>query len=324
MAIWEENAYGHNPYPSIYNNYKKQQQAHWVPDEINFAKDLMDWKTKLSSSEKEFLTYIFRFFTQADIDVADGYVNHFLPFYKNTYVRMALLTFSAMEVVHIESYGKILTTLNMPETEFTKFLEFKEMYDKHNYFENFTMDSPINVALTTGLYGAFAEGLQLFASFVMLLNFQRFNKMPSMCKVVEYSIRDEQIHVETMIEIFKIFVQEQVELSDFGTVELEILRGEFEKIARKVVELEDCFIDNAFKNFEIEGLTPSDVKSFIRYIANMRLKQLGFHPIYSEDEAKPLMWLTVLLEANTSTNFFEHKVTDYSKNKIDDWDNIKF
>jgi ribonucleoside-diphosphate reductase beta chain len=286
--------------------------------------DIMDWNTKLTDSEKDFVTHILRFFTQADIDVANGYIEHFLPYYKNIYVRMALLNYASMEATHIESYAKIMITLNMPETEFTKFLEYKEMYDKHTYFDNFNMDTPLNIALTTGLYGAFAEGLQLFASFIMLLNFQRFNKMRSMCKVVEYSIKDEQIHMESMIKIYHHFIREQIEISNIGSLELDYLREEFEKIARKVVELEDCFVDNAFKNFEIEGLTASEVKQFIRYMANMRLTQLGFSPIYSSSEAKPLMWVTILLEAETSTNFFENKVTDYASNGVADWDKIEY
>jgi len=324
MAIWESSPYGKNDYPDIFELYKKHQKNHWVAEEIAYSMDIMDWNTKLTDSEKDFVTHILRFFTQADIDVANGYIEHFLPYYKNIYVRMALLNYASMEATHIESYAKIMITLNMPETEFTKFLEYKEMYDKHTYFDNFNMDTPLNIALTTGLYGAFAEGLQLFASFIMLLNFQRFNKMRSMCKVVEYSIKDEQIHMESMIKIYHHFIREQIEISNIGSLELDYLREEFEKIARKVVELEDCFVDNAFKNFEIEGLTASEVKQFIRYMANMRLTQLGFSPIYSSSEAKPLMWVTILLEAETSTNFFENKVTDYASNGVADWDKIEY
>jgi ribonucleoside-diphosphate reductase beta chain len=324
MAIWESSPYGINNYPDVFALYKLHQKNHWVAEEIQYSMDIMDWNTKLTDSEKEYLTYNFRFFTQADIDVANGYIEHFLPHYKNIYVRMALLNYASMEATHIESYAKIIISLNMPETEFTKFLEYKEMFDKHTYFDNFNMDTPLNVALTTGLYGAFAEGLQLFASFIMLLNFQRFNKMRAMCQVVAYSIRDEQIHVDSMIAIYHHFIRERIEMSDFGSVELDYLRAEFEKIARKVVELEDFFIDNAFKNFEIEGLTAEEVKSFIRYIANMRLKQLGFNLIYSNSEAKPLVWVTIILEALTSTNFFENRVTEYASNGVSNWDKIEY
>ena len=62
-------------YPWAYDAWLKHEQSHWLHSEVPMAEDVKDWKNKLNKEEKQFLTHIFRFFTQGDIDVAGGYVN---------------------------------------------------------------------------------------------------------------------------------------------------------------------------------------------------------------------------------------------------------
>ena len=68
----------------------------------------------------------------------------------------------------------------------------------------------------------------------------------------------------------------------------------------------------AFELGSVEGLTPNNVKDYIRYIANRRLAQLGLQPIY-QIEKHPLPWLDTMLNAVEHTNFFENRATEYSK-----------
>ncbi|RFC41467.1 MAG: ribonucleoside-diphosphate reductase beta chain, partial [Verrucomicrobia bacterium] len=57
-------------YPWAFEYWKKQQQVHWMPEEIPLGEDVKDWAVSLSDSERNLLTQIFRFFTQSDIEVA--------------------------------------------------------------------------------------------------------------------------------------------------------------------------------------------------------------------------------------------------------------
>jgi ribonucleoside-diphosphate reductase beta chain len=79
-----------------------------------------------------------------------------------------------------------------------------------------------------------------------------------------------------------------------------------------VVGLEDKFIDLAFEAGEVQGMTPDDIKKYIRYIADWRLSQLGFKPIYMIEE-HPIPWLIPLLNGVEHANFFETRATEYSK-----------
>jgi len=68
-------------YPWAYDAWLKHEQSHWLHTEVPMAEDVKDWKKKLTDEEKQFLTHIFRFFTQGDIDVAGGYVRNYLPYF---------------------------------------------------------------------------------------------------------------------------------------------------------------------------------------------------------------------------------------------------
>ena len=160
-------------YPWAYEHYKTQQHMHWLPDEVNLADDLRDYRDKLTPENRRLINQIFRFFTQADVDVCCGYAKHYLPTFKQPEVRMMLSAFAAMEAVHQEAYSLLLETLGFGDDEYQKFFEHKAMMDKHEHLSNFGMDSPMNIAKTMAIYSGFTEGVQLFSSFAILLNFPR-------------------------------------------------------------------------------------------------------------------------------------------------------
>ena len=293
-------------YPWAYEAWHMQQRIHWLPEEIPLADDVRDWKKNLTPSEKNLLTQIFRFFTQADIEVNNCYMKHYSQVFKPTEVQMMLSAFSNMETIHIAAYSHLLDTIGMPETEYTAFMKYKEMKDKCDYMQQFGVSTKEDIALTLAVFGAFTEGLQLFASFAILLNFPRMGKMKGMGQVVTWSARDETLHTNSIIRLFKTFCDENPE------VWTDELRSKLYVACNTIVTHEDAFIDLAFGLGEIQGLTPNEVKSYIRYIADRRLAQLGLQPMY-QIEKNPLPWLDDLLNGVEHTNFFENRVTEYAK-----------
>ena len=145
-------------YPWAFEHYKSQQHMHWLPDEVNLADDLKDFREKLTPGNKRLLTQIFRFFTQADVDVCCGYAKHYLPTFKQPEIRMMLSAFAAMEAVHQEAYSLLLETLGFGDDEYQKFMDHKAMMDKHEHLSTFGMDSPMNIAKTMAIYSGFTEG----------------------------------------------------------------------------------------------------------------------------------------------------------------------
>ena len=201
-------------YPWAYNAWLKHEQSHWLHTEVPMAEDVKDWKNKLSKDEKGFLTHVFRFFTQGDIDVAGGYVSNYLPYFPQPEVRMMLLGFAAREALHIAAYSHLIETLGMPETTYSEFMEYKEMKDKHDYVLNISSQNSNRAATAAhiAVFSAFTEGMQLFSSFIMLLNFPRHGKMKGMGQIITWSIVDETQHAESMIKLFRTYIEENKDI----------------------------------------------------------------------------------------------------------------
>ena len=79
--------------------------------------------------------------------------------------------------------------------------------------QKFNTKTKINIAKTLAIFGGFTEGLQLFATFAILLNFPRFNKMKGMGQIVTWSARDESLHTESIIKLYNTFVSENLEIN---------------------------------------------------------------------------------------------------------------
>ena len=293
-------------YPWAYEAWLVQQRVHWLPEEVPLADDVKDWHRNLTEAERNLLTQIFRFFTQADVEVNNCYMKHYARVFKPTEVLMMLSAFSNIETIHIAAYSHLLDTIGMPELEYQAFLKYKEMKDKYDYMHGFSVDSKHEIAKTLAAFGAFTEGLQLFASFAILLNFPRFNKMKGMGQIISWSVRDETLHCVSVIRLFRTFVQENPEIWT------EELRRDLYITCATIVDHEDAFIDLAFEQGAVEGLDASQVKRYIRFIADRRLTQIGLNPLYHV-EKNPLPWLDDMLNAVEHANFFENRATEYSK-----------
>jgi ribonucleoside-diphosphate reductase beta chain len=293
-------------YPWAYDFWKRQQQVHWMPEEVPLGEDCKDWATKLNDRERNLLTQIFRFFTQADVEVNDNYMERYATVFKPTEVKMMLSAFSNMETIHIAAYALLLETIGMPESDFSAFLELEALKAKHDYMQEFGVGSNADIARTLAMFGGFTEGLQLFASFGMLMNFPRFNKMKGMGQIVSWSVRDESLHCEGIVRLYHAFNAET------GAV-TPAVADDIADCCRTVVSLEDRFIDLAFEAGEVQGMTPEDIKSYIRFVADWRLRQLRLPEIYGGRRENPLPWLQSLLSGVEHANFFEARSTEYSK-----------
>ncbi len=305
-------------YPWAYNAWLKHEQSHWLHTEVPMAEDVKDWKNKLTPSQKQFLTHIFRFFTQGDVDVAGGYVKNYLPYFPQPEVRMMLLGFAAREALHVAAYSHLIETLGLPDTTYNQFLDYQQMKDKHDYVTDISSKNGdlASTAKHIAVFSAFTEGMQLFSSFIMLLNFPRHGMMKGMGQIVTWSIVDETQHCESMIKLFRTYIEENKEIWN------DELKSQIYTIAEKMVELEDRFVDLAFEMGDMPDLTAADVKQYIRYICDRRLISLGMKGVFKVKK-NPLPWVEEMINAPTHTNFFENRATDYAKGALSgNWENV--
>jgi len=315
MSVLEQSTtYKPFKYPWAVDYAVSHEKLHWGEWEAKLQDDVAQWKSdKLTSVEKNHITQILRLFTQSDVAVGTNYLESYIPKFKNNEIRAMLTSFANREFVHQRSYALLNDTLGLPEEEYSAFLEYKQMAAKLEFMSDIDTNSLSGTALAVAR-SAINEGMSLFSAFVMLINYSRFGKMRGMSEIVQWSIRDESMHCEGMTKLFRTFCDEHPRIvnDDF--------KSDIYKMVRQAVKLEDKVIDLAYEMGAVEGLESTEVKQYIRFIADRRLTQLGLKPNYKVEE-NPLPWLEPLTASSSFDNFFETVVTEYNASGLDgdDW-----
>jgi ribonucleoside-diphosphate reductase beta chain len=211
---------------------------------------------------------------------------------------------------HMYGYKRLNETLGYDSEEFmSEFLSYKEMKDKHEFMiEDTDLRSNKHRAEYLGKQ-VLMEGVSLFSQFAQLLNFSRLATLPGMVSVNQWSVIDESDHTEGLVELFKIFLEENPS----------VVTEEFKKVlyetARKVIELEDASIDLCYSVDVPEKLAKQDLKDYIRFVCDYRMQQMGFKPQFGI-EKNPLPFIEEITGDGVFGNFFESTITSYSKDSL--------
>lgn len=306
-------------YPWAYDLWLDHERMHWLSREVPLHEDIRDWSNKLSKADVDFLTNVFVLFTQSDIDVANGYIQDYLPHFKHPEIRMMLLGFASREATHIDAYSYLIETLGKQDSFYSEFLKIPVMNEKHKFFEGVVSKSKKKEQLPLQIAGisAFTEGMFLFSSFVMLLNYPRNGLMKGMGQIVTWSILDEQKHVEGLIHLFRTVINEN---HSWWTDEV---KSEIYSTAELMTEMEEDFIDYVFgRESTLHGLNKSDLKQYIKYIVDRRLISMGMKGIHKVKE-NPLLWVDEMVASQNHENFFEARATSYAKGALTgSWQNV--
>lgn len=299
-------------YPEYFTYFQKQNQAHWLPTEVPMESDITDYRFRLTPEESNLIIQILRFFTQGDIEVNNNYNTRLIPSFPKPEIKMMLSAFASMESTHVWAYSYLNDSLGLPEKEYSVFLEYESMRNKYNYIQTFDVGTVQELALNLAVFGGFMEGVSLFSSFAILMNFPRLGKMKGVGQIVTWSIRDETLHSRGVCQLFRDLMGENKHLwtEDF--------RNTLYKACDDMVRLEDAFIDTCFSLGAVPGLTAAQVKQYIRYTADRKLHDLGLDALYHSPNALP--WLDIMVNAKEHTNFFENRATEYAKGGVvEDW-----
>ena len=295
-------------YPEFVEITRLHEELHWHEGEAKLQEDVEQWKTgKITEQEKYFINSILRLFVQSDVAVGGDYYDNLIPVFKNNEVRNMLGSFAGREGVHQRAYALLSDTLGFGDNFYQEFLEYEDMKEKYEYMLDMNNRSYRDIGISLAKQ-VLIEGVCLFASFAMLLNFQRFGKMAGMSDINLWSIRDESVHVQGIALLFRKF------LAEHPRVVNNEFKSEIYLTAARVVELEDKFIDRAFEMGGVQGITKDEVKQYIRAVCDYRMTQLGFKTQF--DVENPFEWLDWLTSSNTIENFFETNTVGYSKNAM--------
>ncbi len=295
-------------YPQFVEITKQHEEVHWHEGEAKLQQDVEQWQNgTITQKDKYFINMILRLFTQSDVAVGRDYYDNLIPVFKNNECRNMFGSFAGREGVHQRAYALLNDTLGLGDSFYDEFLEYKEMKDKYDFMLDMTNKSYRDIGISLAKQ-CLLEGVCLFASFAMLLNFSRFGKMMGMGDVNQWSIRDETIHLQGNTAVFKQFLLEHPKIVN------DSFKKEIYDCGRQVIVLEDAFIDLSFAMGAPDGITRDETKTYARSVCDYRMNQLGFKSEYNVKN--PFEWLEWVTNPNGIENFFETNSTNYSKNSM--------
>ena len=292
-------------YEQAYEYWLKQQQAHWLHTEVPMSGDVQDWQ-KLSETERSVVGNILKGFTQMEVVVND-YWRRVPTWFPKPEIAMMATAFANMETIHAKSYAYLNESLGLND-----FKAFQDEPTARARLTNLHRQADITQTyrmLSLAVFSAFCEGVQLFSSFAVLMNFSRFNKLKGVGQIVAFSSKDESLHSEAGCWLFRQAIAERPSLKTAG-----LTKGIYEA-AETVIQLEDNFIDQVFDGGEVEGLTANELKQYIRGRVDTKLVDLGLDPIGYERGA--LEWFDYLVAGVEHQDFFAQRPTSYSKGVAD-------
>lgn len=296
-------------YPTAYTFWEKQQRAHWLHWEVSMNADVNDWRFNLTENEKKVVGHILKGFTQAEVFIEDFWSNKVANWFKKPEIQMMANTFASFETIHAAGYAFLNQTLGLED--FGAYIHEPSIKAKIDRLMNVKGKEKSDIAVALAVFSAFNEGVSLFSSFAILLNFKRWNKLKGVGTIIEWSIRDESLHSEAGCWLFRTLV------SEFPEIVTDAFREQIASAARMTIQLEDDFINQAFKDGNIEGLDAGDLRQFIRFRVNSKLGDIGFpalpDPIDLDAVKRITDWFDPLANGTQHTDFFASRSTNYSK-----------
>lgn len=298
-------------YPQAYEYFMRQNQAFWLHTEISMVSDMNDWNQTLTEAQKMILGNTLKGFVQPETIVGD-YWRKVAQWFPHPEIGMMAAAFSGMEAIHTAGYAYLNQSMGLEDFEsFMKEPAAKAKIDR--LLSTKDKDLP-SIARSLAVFSGFTEGVSLFSSFAILMNFSRYNLMKGLGQIVTFSVRDESLHSEGGCWLFRQLISEYPELW------VDELKKDIYDAARLTVQLEDDFIDWVFSKGEMEGLSSYDLKNYIRHRANTKLIDLGLKSnwknIDKEAVSRITEWFDLMVAGTEHQDFFAQRVSAYGKATI--------
>lgn len=185
-------------YEKAYSFWEQAQQSHWLHTEIQMANDINDWKSGiLTETEKHVVAHILKGFTQSEIFIQEYWSQMVSKWFKIPEIQIMASAFASFESIHAVAYAYLNQSLGLED--FDAFLSEPTAKAKIDRLMSTKGKTKEEIARSLAIFSAFNEGVNLFSSFAILLNFSRFNKLKGVGQIIAFSIKDECFAKDTEI-----------------------------------------------------------------------------------------------------------------------------
>jgi ribonucleoside-diphosphate reductase beta chain len=281
----------------LYKLYKKAVASFWTVEEIEFQKDKEDWE-KLSESEQYFIKQVLAFFAGSDGIVQENLATRFQRDIQSPVARLFYAFQNAMEGVHSETYSLLIDQYVKDPEEQNKYFRAIDQIPCIRKKADWALkwiDSGDSYATRLVAF-ACVEGIFFSGSFCAIYWLKKRGLMPGLTFSNELISRDEGLHTEFAVTLYH-------------KLQNKISKDQIETIIRESVQIEKEFITEALP-CSLIGMNARDMAQYIEFVADRLALQFGIQKIYKSTNPFDFM---ELISLEGKTNFFEKKVSEYSK-----------
>ena len=304
LSIEESNRFVLFPikHQGIWDLYKKHKAVFWTAEEIDFEKDLNDWK-KLSNDEQHFIKYVLAFFAGSDGIVLENIVERFMSEIKIPEARCFYGFQIAMENIHSETYSLMIDTYIKDNQEkkhlFNAIEEIPCVKNKAEWAIKWMQDYQSEFSTRLVAF-SIVEGVFFSGSFCAIYWLKKRGLMPGLTFSNELISRDEGLHTDFAVFLYKNYIVDKLD------------QAVIYQIISEAVSIEKDFIINSLP-CNLIGMNSSLMEQYIEFVADRLLSQLGYEKKWNSENPFDFM---EMISMTGKTNFFEKRVSEYSKTGV--------
>jgi ribonucleoside-diphosphate reductase beta chain len=303
-------------YPIFFEMYKAAIKNTWTVEEVDFSHDLTDLRGRLNPAERHLINRLVAFFATGDSIVSNNLVLNLYQHINSPEARLYLSRQLYEEALHVEFYLTLLDTYiadpkeraqafsaieNIPSIKKKADFCFKWMNSMYDLKRAETPEQKKQFLLNLICFATCIEGLFFFAAFAYVYFLRSKGLLNGLAGGTNWVFRDESMHIQFAFEVIRTVHEEAPELFD------ESLRSQVSQMLRDAVECEMGFAEDVL-SFGVAGLSAKDMRQYLQFVADTRLKSLGMPIIFGSRNPFNFMELQDVQEL---ANFFERRVSAY-------------
>ena len=299
-------------YQWAYNLWEVMLNNTWFPKEVDMTRDVNDYKL-LTDAEKTAYDKALSQLIFMDSLQTNNLIDNVNPYVTSPEVNLILVRQSFEEALHSQSYAVMVDSISTNSEEIYDLWRRDMMLKNKNdaiarvYQELAKNPSEINFVKAC-FANQILEGIYFYSGFTYLYTLARSGKMLGSAQMIRFIQRDEVTHLVLFQNLINTLRKERYDLFT------DELRAEVIEMFKEAVELEVEW-GKYITQGQILGLTDDIIEQYIKYLADDRLRSVGFEKLYNVDN--PIKWVDDFAKFNDQkTNFFEATVSNYSKGSL--------
>lgn len=303
-------------YPDFYEMYRNAIKNTWTVEEVDFSTDTGDLRFKMNDAERHLISRLVAFFATGDSIVSNNLVLNLYKHINSPEARMYLSRQLYEEALHVQFYLTLLDTyipdLKEREVAFAAIEHIPSIRKKAEFCQKWidsindldklkTQEDRRKFLLNLICFAACIEGLFFFAAFAYVYFLRSKGLLHGLAAGTNWVFRDESAHMAFAFEVVKTVKKEEPQLFD------EALKFQISAMLDEAVDCEMQFAEDILSG-GIAGLSISDMRQYLEFIADQRLTMLGLAKNYN---AKNPFSFMDLQDVQELANFFERRVSAY-------------